>query len=322
MRVFVTGASGFLGSAIVRELLGAAHEVTGLVRSKASAEALEATGARAVLGDIERLDILRQGASNADGVIHTAFYHQISHIPFATRLKVMLGGLPSGIVGRFMQASLDADRNAIETMAAALRRSGGPLVTSFPTMSLQPGVLGTEDQLPSKTSPGALRGTSEAVVRRLAKDVRATIVRLPPLVHGEGDRNGLLPQLIKTAKKNKESGYIGSGDNRWGAVHKLDAAHLFRLALERGTAGSAYHAVAEEGIAFKQIAEALAFQLNLSAVSKSTSDLKQFGFLSSFVAADNPVSSQQTQTALGWRFAQPGLLESLPPTYFQQSGDR
>ena len=321
MKVLVTGSTGFLGFAIVRDLVAAGHQVTGLARSRESADRLGSVGAKYVLGDIEDLAVIREAAKRADGIIHTAFYHKISHLPLGTRLKVMMGGLPSGIVGRFMKASIDADRNALETMGAILAKSGGPLVAAFPTMSLQPGVVATEDDMPGTTnSPGALRGITESVMRRLAPQVRTSVVRLPPIVHGEGDKNGLLPQLIKTARKKGESWYIGDGSNRWPAVHKLDAARLFCLALEHGKAGSAYHAVSEEGIAFRLIAETLATELSIPAVSKSPSDAaKSFGFLSPFVAVDNPVSSRFTQDRLNWRPAYPDTFSDLPGAYFSRN---
>lgn len=320
MKVLVTGSTGFLGFAIVRDLLSAGHEVIGLSRSKASSDRLASVGAKPVLGDIEDLAVLSNAAKQSDGVIHTAFYHEISHIPLSTRLKVLFGGLPNDIVGRFMKASIDADRNALETMGAILAKNGGPLVAAFPTMSLQPGAIATEDELPvSSGSPGALRGVTEAVMRRLAPQVRASVIRLPPIVHGESDKNGLLPQLIKTARKKGESWYVGDGNNRWPAVHKLDAARLFCLALENGRAGSAYHAVSEEGIPFKLIAKALAAGLSIPAVSKSPADAaKAFGFLSPFVAIDNPVSSLLTQDRLDWRPKYPDTFSDLPGTYFSR----
>lgn len=317
MRVFVTGSTGFLGFAIVTELMKAGHKVTGLARSRGSAEKLIAAGAEVLQGDIEDLQVLRKGAAAAEGVLHTAFYHQISHIPLGTRLKVILGGLPSGIVFRFMVASVGADRRALETMGEVLKRTGGPLVAAFPTMSMEPAALAVETETPSTRSAGAFRGSTEIVLRALASQVRTSIIRLPPVVHGEEDRNGLLPQLIKIARKKRESGYVGGGHNRWAAVHKLDAAVLFRLALERGTAGSAYHAVAEQGIPFKQIAEAIATELGLPAIAKSPADVaRQFGFLSPFVEVDNPVSSDLTRHRLNWDPTHPGTFADLPWTYF------
>jgi len=317
MKVFVTGATGLLGFAIVNELIAAGHQVTGLARSDASAKKLTDAGAKVLRGEIEDLEVLRMGAAAADGVIHTAFYHQISHLPLKTRLKVFLGGLPNGIVDRFLKAALDADRRALETMGNALRGSGRPLVGTFGTMGMKPGTVATEDQSYDPSSAGAARGGTEETMRKMASQgVRTAIVRLPPIVHGENDRNGFVPFLIKTARKKNESVYIGDGANRWGAVHKLDAARLFRLVLEKGSAGAAYHAVAEQGIPFREIAQAIGETLNVPVVSKAPVDAaKQFGFLALFVPVDNPVSSVQTRESMGWLPTHPDLLADL-----QQSG--
>jgi nucleoside-diphosphate-sugar epimerase len=306
-----------MGFAIVKELIAGGHQVTGLARSEASANKLVGAGAKALPGDIENLDVLRTGASAADGVIHTAFYHQISHLPLGTRLGVFLGGLPTGIVNRFLKAALDADRRALQTMGAVYLGTNRPLVGTFGTLAMKPGTPATEDQPYDPQSAGAQRGGTEVVMRKLAlQGVRATIVRLPPLVHGENDRNGFLPLLIKTARKKKESAYIGQGFNHWGAVHKMDAANLFRLVLENGSAGAAYHAVAEEGIPFRDIARVIGTTLNVPVVSKApTEAAKQFGFLSPFVAVDNPVSSALTRQSMGWQPTHADLFVDL-----QQSG--
>jgi nucleoside-diphosphate-sugar epimerase len=313
MRVFVTGATGLLGFAIVKELIAAGHQVTGLARSDASAKKLADAGADVLRGDIEDLEVLRKGAAMADGVIHTAFYHEISHLPLKTRLKVFLGGLPTAIVGRFLKAALDADRRALETFGDALKGSGKALVGTFGTMGLRPGTLATEDQSSDPSSAGAARGATEETMRKLAlQGVRTAIVRLPPIVHGEVDRNGFVPFLIKTARKKNESAYIGGGANRWGAVHKLDAARLFRLVLEKGSAGEAYHAVAEEGIPFRKIAQAIGETLKAPVVSKAPADAaKQFSFLAVFVPVDNPVSSLLTRERMGWRPMHPDLIADL-----------
>ncbi len=317
MRVFVTGATGLLGFAIVNELIAAGHKVTGLARSDASAKKLTDAGAAALRGDIEDLEVLRKGAAAADGVIHTAFYHEISHLPLKTRLKVFLGGLPAGIVGRFLKAALEADRRALETFGDVLRGSGKPLVGTFGTMGLRPGAVATEDQSYDPSSAGAARGATEETMRKLASQgVHTAIVRMPPIVHGENDRNGFVPSLIKIARKKNESAYIGDGTNRWGAVHKLDAARLFRLVLENGSAGSAYHAVAEQGIPFRKIAQAIGETLKVPVVSKASVDAaKQFGFLAPFIAVDNPVSGVLTQERIGWQPRHPDLFADL-----QQSG--
>jgi nucleoside-diphosphate-sugar epimerase len=313
MRVFVTGATGFLGFSIVKELILAGHQVTGLARSDASAKKLTDAGAQVLRGDIEDLDILRQGAAAADGVIHTAFYHEITHMRLGTRLRVLLGGSPAGIVTRFMAAAIQADKRALETLGQSLSGADRPLVATFGTMGMTPGKVATEDDAYDPKSAGAVRGATESTMRMLASQgVRTSIVRLPPVVHGEGDRNGFIPFLIKNARKKGESAYLGEGSNRWPAVHKLDAVRLFRLALESGPAGAAYHAVAEEGIPFRQIAEAVGKRLDVPVVSKSSADAaKQFGFLSPFIPVDNPTSSKLTMERLGWSPAQPGLFADL-----------
>jgi nucleoside-diphosphate-sugar epimerase len=317
MKVFVTGATGLIGFAVVNELVAAGHQVTGLARSEASARKLADAGALSLRGDIENLEVLHTAAAKADGVIHTAFYHQISHIPLGTRLKVFLGGLPTGIVGRFLKAALDADRRALETMGRELQGSGRPLVGTFGSMQMKAGRMATEDQPYDPQAAGGVRGATESILQQLAgQGVRTSMMRLPPIVHGENDRNGFMPFLIKTARKKGEAVYLGDGMNRWGAVHKEDAAHLYRLVLEGGAAGLAYHAVAEQGIPFRQIAERIAKGLKLPAVSKPSAEAaKQFSFLAAFATADNPVSSALTQERTGWKPTHPELFADL-----EQSG--
>jgi nucleoside-diphosphate-sugar epimerase len=321
MRVFVTGATGFIGSAIVQELISAGHEVTGLARSEASAKKLAAAGAKVHRGDIEDLECLRRGAAAADGAIHTAFYHQVSHIPLGTRLRVMLGGVPGGIFSRFLSAAVAMDRRAMETISQTLSGSDRPLVAAFATMALKPGQPGTENDTYDPNFFGALRAQSEDVLRKMAtKGIRTSAIRLPPIVHGAGD-HGFASQLIQIARKKKESGYIGDGQNRWPSVHRLDAARLFRLALENGPAGGTYHAVAEEGIPFREIAGLIGRRLNVPVVSKTPAEAsKQFGFLASFIEIDNPTSSKLTQERLGWQTTQPGLFADLETAdYFKLS---
>jgi nucleoside-diphosphate-sugar epimerase len=319
MRVFVTGATGFIGSAIVEELIRAGHQVTGLARSEAGAKKLSAAGAQVLRGDIDDLACLRRGAAAADGAIHTAFYHGIGHMKMGTRLRVMLGGLPSGIVQRFVAAAVAADRRAIETMGHALESADRPLVATFATMAMTPGRLATEEDAYSPAAVGAARGATEDLMHAMAfQGIRTSIIRLPPTVHGAGD-HGFVSRIIQVARKKKESAYVGDGQNRWAAVHRLDVARLFRLALESGPAGGTYHGVAEEGIPFGEIARLIGRRLNFPVISKSPAEaVKQFSFLSSFVSADNPVSSKLTQERLGWRATQPGLLTDLEQAgYFE-----
>jgi nucleoside-diphosphate-sugar epimerase len=322
MRVFVTGATGFIGSAIVKELIDAGHQVTGLARSDASAKKLDDLGAQSVRGDIEDLDVLRKAAANSQGVVHTAFYHKLTHMKLHKRLGVLLGGGPSGIVGRFLAAAVGADRRALETLGKALTGPDRPLVAAFGTLYVQikPGAVATEDDTFDPNSAGAERGKTEATMWALASSgIRTSIVRLPPVVHGVGDRGGFAPMLFQIAQKKKESGYVGDGSNRWPAVHRLDAARLFRLALENGTAGATYHAVGEEGVPFKRIAEVLAKRLNVPVVSKSPEQAaKQFSFLAPFIPIDNPASSQLTQERLGWKPIQPEVISDLSKAaYFE-----
>lgn len=312
MRVFVTGATGFIGFAIVKELLEAGHQVTGLARSVASGKKLADAGARVQLGTVEDLDCLRRSAEAADGAIHTAFYHKISHIPLGIRLRIFFGGAPSGIVQRFLAAAVATDRRALETLGQALSGTDRPLVATFGTLSMKAGQLATEDQTYDPNFIGAPRARTEDTLRQLALlGVRTSAIRLPPIVHGSGD-HGFAERLIQIARKKKESAYVGDGHNRWPSVHRLDAARLFRLALEKGPAGGTYHGVAEEGVPFRDIAGLIGRRLEVPVVSKSEAEsAKQFGFLAPFIPIDNPTSSKLTQERLGWSPTQTGLLSDL-----------
>lgn len=319
MRVLVTGATGFIGLAIVKELISAGHQVTGLARSEASGGKLAEAGAKVHIGSVEDLDGLRRAASSADGAVHTAFYHKVTHMPVGTRLRVILGGGPGGIAQRFMSAAVNADRRAIEAIGNALPGNGSPFAVAFATLALRQGQLAVEEQSYDPAFVGAPRAMTEEVLKRLtARGVRTSAIRLPPAVHGVGD-HGLTAQLIQIARKKKEAAYVGDGLNRWPSVHQVDAARLFRLALEKGASGGTYHAVAEEGIPFREIANLIGTELRVPVVSKSVAEAsKQFGFLAPFVPMDNPTSSKWTQEQLGWRPAQPGLLSDLKQAdYFQ-----
>jgi nucleoside-diphosphate-sugar epimerase len=318
MRVFVTGATGFIGSAVVQELIAAGHSVTGLARNDAAAKALAGAGAQAHRGSLDDLDSLRTGAAASDGVIHLAFMHGLGKLSVGGRLRILLGGPPGGIVSRFMAITTTADARAIDALGAALENSGRPLVTTFGTMGLVPSGRMTEADAPDPRSPGAARATTERTVQGWAeRGVRASIIRLAPSVHGDGD-SGLVPQLIDTARKKRVSAYVGDGQNRWCAVHRLDAARLFRLALEKGMAGARYHGVAEEGVPFRTIAEVIGRRLGVPAISRTSEEaVRQFGWLGPFVAADNPASSHQTRLDLGWQPEQPGLIADVDrPSYF------
>jgi nucleoside-diphosphate-sugar epimerase len=312
MRVFVTGATGFIGSAVVQELIGAGHTVTGLARTDAAARSLAAAGALAHRGSLDDLDSLRRGAAAADGVIHLAFMHGLPQASLGGRLRILLGGLPGGIVSRFMAVTTGADRAAIDAMGAALQNSGRPLVATFGTMGLVPSGRMTEDDAPDPRSPGAARAVTESAVQAwAARGVRAIIARLPPSVHGDGD-TGLVPQLIGIARKRGRAAYVGDGLNRWSAVHRNDAAKLFRLALENGVAGARYHAVADEGVPFRDIAGVIGRRLGVPVVSATPAEAaQQFSWFAPFVGADNPATSRYTREQLGWAPSGPGLIADI-----------
>jgi nucleoside-diphosphate-sugar epimerase len=290
MRVFVTGATGFVGSAIVQSLLRGGHQVTGLARSDANAGLLTAAGAQVFRGSLGDLEGLARAAAAAEGVIHTAHNHDFLNVSREVAAK--------------------EDLLAIEAMGAALEGTGRPLVISA-------GVSAPSEELAG--DPGHARSTSEQVALAMAsRGVRAMVVRLPPSVHGDGD-HGLVPMLIGIAHAKGVSGYIGDGLHHWPATHRFDAAEVYRLALEQGAAGARYHAVAEERVPTRAIAEAIGRGLKLPAVSVSKADApNHFGFLASFFGRDVPASSAQTRERLGWRPGQVGLIQDLDRgTYFQ-----
>jgi nucleoside-diphosphate-sugar epimerase len=296
MRVFVTGASGFIGTAIVQELIGAGHEVLGLARSDASAGRLAAAGARVHRGDLEDAESLRSGAALSDGVIHTAFNHDFSKF----------------------KANCETDRQVIEALGSALAGSDRPLVITSGIGILTPGHISTEDSLPATSSTTIPRiASEEAAVSVAAKGVHVSVVRLPPSVHDQGD-HGFVPMVIGMAREKGVSAYVGEGLNRWPAVHRLDAAHLYRLVLEKGSAGARYHGVADEGIPFRDIAAVIGVQLNLPVVARSPEEAAgHFGWFAHFAALDVPASSQRTRQQLGWQPKQPGLIADLQTgTYF------
>jgi nucleoside-diphosphate-sugar epimerase len=318
MRVFVTGATGFIGTPLVQELLDNGHEVLGMARTDEGAARLAAAGAAVHRGNLADPESLRRGAAQADGVIHLAYLHSMGAMSLGTRLGVLLGGSPRGIVGRFAAAGAGADRKAIDEFGSVLAAAGGPLVVAFPTMTLASNHLVTEREAPDPTSPGAARiGSETAALALAARGVRASVVRIPPTVHGDGDK-AMVPRLIAAARKKGMAGYVGLGANRWPAAHRQDVARLFRLALEHGSAGSRYHAVAEEGVPMQAIAEVIAERLNIPAQSLTDEEAKgHFGWLASFVARDNHVSSELTRKELDWHPAGPDLLTDLDrPGYF------
>ena len=287
MRVFVTGASGFIGSAIIPELVKAGHQVIGLARSDTAAKAVIATGAEVHRGDLEDLESLRSGAAKSDGVIHCGFNHDFSKY----------------------QANCEADRQAIEAIGSVLAGSNRPLLVSSGTALITPGRLGTEADAFTPMHP---RAASEVATDAVAaRGVRASVVRLAPSVH-DPNKHGLVTMMIALAREKKISAYVGDGLNRWPAVHRLDAAHLYCLALEKGAAGARFHAVAEEGVPLREIAEMIGRRLNIPVVSKSPEDAaNHFGFLGFFVGVDSPASSAQTRERLGWRPTHPGLIHDI-----------
>ena len=293
MRVFVTGATGWVGSAVVADLIEHGHQVLGLARSDGGARTLAALGAGVQRGDLENLDSLRDGASACDGVIHTAFGHDFSKF----------------------QANIDVDRRAIEAIGDVLAGSGRPFVTTSGTLMIalaNPGHLGTEQDAPDASVP---RVSSElATISLGSRGVRSSVIRLPPSVHGDGDR-GFMPRLIDIARETGVSAFIGDGSNRWPAVHLLDAARAYTLALETGEAGSRYHAVGDEGIPVRDLAELIGRRLNVPSASKAPEDAAgHFGFLAMFLGLDAPGVEQADPRTPG--------LDTGPPQAGRRLGRR
>jgi nucleoside-diphosphate-sugar epimerase len=303
MRVFVTGASGHIGSAVVPELLQAGHQVIGLARSDSSAKALAAAGAEVWRGDLDDLDGLREAAAASDAVIHLAFKHD----------QMLTGDFPAAIA---------ADFAAIKALAAPLEGPGKPLVTSSGTLMLAfagiTGRPGTEADF----APSGPRVDAENFVISLAeRGVRSSIVRLPPIVHSSLDHHGFTHVLIGIARHSGVAGYVEDGANRWPSVHTLDAARVYRLAVESAPPGSRLHAVGDEGIPFRDLAAAIGQGAGVPVASIPASEAAEhFDFLGGFVGVDNATSSEVTRKVLGWEPAYPGLIEDLAHGhYFTQA---
>ena len=303
MRIFVTGASGWIGSAVVPELLGAGHEVVGLARSEASAQRLEAAGALVQWGDLDDPDGLAKAASDSDGVIHLAFQHEVAF-------------------GGNFAAAAAADRRAVEAMGATLADSGRPLVLASGMLGLTAGRVATEDDglVPSaevRANPASRRLATALFTLSLAgTGVRSSVLRLPPTVHGDGD-HGFMATLVGIARQRGVAGYVADGTNRWPAVHRSDAARLARLAVEAAPAGSVLHAVGDEGVEFRQIAEAMGRHLGVPTASVDPVDAAEhFAHLGHFVALDSPASAAVTRELLAWEPTGPSLLGDLEQDHY------
>jgi nucleoside-diphosphate-sugar epimerase len=308
MRVFVTGASGWIGSAVVPELLNSGHQVIGLARSDSSADALLAAGVEVERGSLDDLELLHAVASASDGVIHLAFKHELA------------------FGGDFLGAAT-ADRQAVDTFADAFAGTDRPLIIASGTLGISPGQVATEvdghvlhpDAADFGEGPLTRWATAEFVLSLASKGIRSSVMRLPPTNHGEGD-NGFMATLVAIAREKGVSGYVGDGSNRWPAVHRLDSAHLFALALSDAPAGSTLHAVADEGVHLGEVAEVIGRHLNVPVSSIAPEDAAgHFTWLSRFISMDSPASSVITRKLLNWQPVQPGLIADLDEGHYFKS---
>ncbi|MFC9927812.1 SDR family oxidoreductase [Streptomyces sp. NPDC127190] len=299
MRIFVTGASGWIGSAVVPELLEAGHQVVGLARSDSSAAALVGAGAEVVRGTLDDLEVLRDAAAASDGVIHLAFQHDIA------------------FSGDFRSAA-EADRRAVDVFGEVLAGTDRPFVLASGLAGFAPGRPATERDMPAVDgSPLSIRATTAQEVLRLAGEgVRSSVVRLSATCHGDGD-NGFMATLVGIARAKGLSGYVGDGSNHWPAVHRLDAGRLFRLSVEKAPAGSVLHGVAEEGVALRDVAEVIGRHLGVPVASVAPeAAAEHFGWLAGFVGLDIQASSTLTRELLGWEPVQPGLFADLDKGHY------
>lgn len=295
MRVFVTGVSGFVGTAVVQELISAGHSVLGLARSGESAAAVAALGADVLEGSLADRMVLMRGAGKCDGVIHTAFQHDFSNFVECCAM----------------------DRKAITAMGAELGGSGRLMLVTHGLAHLAPGRMATEKDVAPHASETYPRASEDAAGALIRQGVHVAVVRLAPSVHGAGD-HGFIPHLIALARKAGVSAYVGDGANRWPVVHRTDAARLYRLALEKGHIGGRYHGVAETGVCFKDIAEAIGKGLGVPVVRMTPDDAAaHFGWMAGFASMDAAASSDVTQKLLGWIPVGPGLLEDMAAHYFR-----
>ena len=308
MRVFVTGGSGWIGAAVVPELIGAGHEVTALARSDSSASALAAMGATVSRGTLDDLDVLSSAASASDGVIHLAFKHDLAF---------------TGDV----DGALDANRRAIDTLGEALAGSGRPLVIASGVLGLAPGRVATErdgrDPVPSGATGLSRRLEAEQAALALADDgVRAAAVRIAATCHGKGD-NGFMAAIVGIARARGVSAYLGDGRNRWPAVHRLDTARLFRLAIEEAPGGAILHAVGDEGVPVGQVAEVVGRHLDVPVTAiPDDAAAEHFGFLAGFIGVDSPASSALTQEQFGWTPQHASLIEDLEAGFYFDDAER
>jgi nucleoside-diphosphate-sugar epimerase len=306
MRIFVTGASGWIGRGLVPELIAAGHEVTGLGRSDAAAKALLDAGAEVHSGSLDDLGILHDAAAASDGVVHLAFKHDLA------------------FTGDFVGAA-DADRQAIETFGDALAGTGKPFVIASGLLGLTPGGVATEhdglvaadgDREAPVSGPEQRLANAQRTLALADRGVRSSVVRLPPTCHGNGD-NGFMTIAIGFAREKGAAAYVGDGANRWPAVHRDDAARLFRLALESAPAGSVLHAVGDEGVPIREVAEVFAAHLGVPAVSVTAEQASEYvGFLGGFWGLDSPASAQITRELLGWEPTRPGLIADLEEGHY------
>ncbi len=294
MRVFLTGANGWIGSAVARELLDAGHSVVGLVRSKEKGRDLASIGVTPLVGGLDDLDAIRSGAEGADGIVHTAFGLDMSRIAELA----------------------EEERRAIEVFGEVFAGSARPILVTGGVLLTPPGQVFPEEARPP-VAPAFPRASEQTAFALAERGIHVSVVRNPRSVHGRGERHGFVPMLSAVAREKGVSAYVGEGTNLWPAVHRLDSASLYRLALERGARGEAYHAIAEEGVPFRSIAEAIGRQLDLPAVSLSREDAEaHFGGLAVWAAGNGPASSRWTRDILGWEPKEVGIVADIERPHY------